>query len=84
MGDQKLLIDFTSPTAATVELDRLGRRHLTMTPAAFTRLVLGHTGLDVAMAVDGVTASTTTALDVARVLFPRFAFYRSPLDAVTA
>ena len=84
VGDQKLLIDFTSPTAATVELDRLGRRHLTMTPAAFTRLVLGHTGLDVAMAVDGVTASTTTALDVARVLFPRFAFYRSPLDAVTA
>ena len=84
VGDQKLLIEFASAESGTVELERVGRRHLTMSQSAFTRLVLGHTGLDAAMTVDGVTASTTTAVDLARILFPRFALWRSPLDSVTA
>jgi len=84
VDDQKLLLEFASPETGTVELERVGRRHLTMSQAAFTRLVLGHTGLDVAMTVDGVTASTTTAVDLARILFPRFPLWRSPLDSVTA
>jgi GNAT superfamily N-acetyltransferase len=84
VGDRKLLVHLINARTSRVEPERLGRRHLSLTPAAFARLVLGHTGLDVAMAVDGVTASTTTAVDLARVLFPRFPLWRSPLDSVTA
>jgi GNAT superfamily N-acetyltransferase len=84
VGDRKLLVHLINARSSRVDTDRLGRRHLTLGPAAFARLALGHTGIDVAMTVDGVTASTTTAVDLARVMFPRFALWRSPLDSVTA
>lgn len=67
-----------------VEPEKLSRRHLTLTPAAFVRLAMGHTGIDRALAVDGVEASTSTAIDAARILFPVQPIWRSPLDHATA
>jgi hypothetical protein len=45
---------------------------------------MGHTGIDDAANEDGFAASTATALDAARVLFPVQPIWRSPLDAATA
>jgi hypothetical protein len=70
--------------SARIEPDKLSRRYLTLTPAAFVRLVLGHTGIDAAVARDQVEASTHTALEPARILFPVQPIWRSPLDAATA
>jgi hypothetical protein len=67
-----------------VEPEKLSRRHLTTASAAFVRLVMGHTGIDRAVAEDGVEPSTATALDAARVLFPVAPIWRSPLDSATA
>jgi GNAT superfamily N-acetyltransferase len=67
-----------------LEPDKLSRRHLTLGPAALVRLAMGHTGVDRAVAEDGVEPSTHTALDAARVLFPVRPIWRSPLDAATA
>jgi predicted N-acetyltransferase YhbS len=67
-----------------IEPDKLSRRHLTLTPAALVRLVMGHTGIDRAMAEDGFESSTHTALEAARILFPIRPIWRSPLDSATA
>ncbi|MDB5352924.1 MAG: hypothetical protein JWN86_4171 [Planctomycetota bacterium] len=67
-----------------VEPDKLSRRHLTLPSAAFVRLVMGHSGIDRSVAEDGTEASTATAVDVARMLFPVSPIWRSPLDAATA
>jgi GNAT superfamily N-acetyltransferase len=69
---------------AGVERDKLGRRYLTLNLPAFTRLALGHTGIDRAIEQDGVDPATATALDSARVLFPPVPVWRSPLDSATA
>lgn len=69
---------------ARVEADKLSRRHLTLSPTAFVRLAMGHTGIDRAIAEDGVETSTGTAVDAARVLFPITPIWRSPLDSATA
>jgi hypothetical protein len=45
---------------------------------------MGHTSVDDMVAEEGFVASTATALDVARVLFPARPIWRSPLDAATA
>ena len=45
---------------------------------------MGHTGIDAAANEEGFAASTATALDAARVLFPVQPIWRSPLDAATA
>lgn len=67
-----------------VEPDKLGRRHLTLTPAAFVCLAMGHSGIDTALNLDGAEASTQTAIELARALFPVRPIWRSPLDAGTA
>jgi predicted N-acetyltransferase YhbS len=67
-----------------VEPEKLSRRHLTLTPPAMVRLLMGHTGIDAASNEDGFIASTSTALDAARVLFPPDPIWRSPLDSATA
>jgi predicted N-acetyltransferase YhbS len=67
-----------------VEPDKLSRRHLTLAPPVLVRLLMGHTSVDEAVAEEGFAASTATALDVARVLFPAQPIWRSPLDAATA
>lgn len=69
---------------AKVESDKLGRRYLTLSKPALVRLVLGHTGIDRAMTDDGVEASTATAVEAARELFPIGPIWRSPLDSATA
>jgi predicted N-acetyltransferase YhbS len=67
-----------------VEPDKLSRRHLTLTASALVRLVMGHTGIETAAEEDGFIASTSTALDAARILFPTQPIWRSPLDSATA
>jgi predicted N-acetyltransferase YhbS len=67
-----------------VEPDKLSRRYLTLTPPALVRLLMGHTGLDAAASEEGFDASTSTALDAARIVFPPEPIWRSPLDSATA
>ena len=67
-----------------VEPEKLSRRHLTLTPSALVRLVLGHNGVDAASEEEGFVASTSTAIDAARILFPQASIWRSPLDSATA
>ena len=45
---------------------------------------MGHTGIDAAASEEGFVASTATALDAARILFPVQPIWRSPLDSATA
>ena len=83
VGDRRWMIHIDG-TGARVEPDKLSRRHLSLSPAAFVRLVMGHTGIDRAIEEDGAEASTHTAIDAARVLFPIRPIWRSPLDSATA
>jgi GNAT superfamily N-acetyltransferase len=67
-----------------VEPDKLSRRHLAMSASALVRLLMGHTGIEAASEEPSFVASTSTALEVARVLFPAEPIWRSPLDGGTA
>jgi predicted N-acetyltransferase YhbS len=67
-----------------VERDKLSRRHLTLSPSTFVRLVMGHAGIEGAAEEEGFESSTATAIDAARVLFPVRPVWRSPLDSATA
>jgi hypothetical protein len=67
-----------------VEPEKLSRRHLTLSPSGLVRLLLGHTGIDAAAEEEGFVASTSTAIDAARILFPPQPLWRSPLDSATA
>jgi len=85
VGDRRWLLHVdTTAEASRVEPDKLSRRHLTLSPATFVRLAMGHTGVDRASGEGGFEASTATALDAARVLFPTRPIWRSPLDSATA
>ena len=53
-----------------VEPDKLSRRHLTLSAPALVRLLMGHTDIDVCASDDSFVASTATALEAARILFP--------------
>jgi ribosomal protein S18 acetylase RimI-like enzyme len=83
VSDRKWLVHVTD-SGVKVEPDKLGRRYLTLSSAAFVRLAMGQTGIDQAVAADGVEASTHTAVESARILFPPGPVWRSPLDAGTA
>jgi hypothetical protein len=48
------------------------------------RLLMGHTGINAASVEDGFIASTSTAIEMARILFPPDPIWRSPLDSATA
>ena len=67
-----------------VEPDKLSRRHLSLEAPALVRLLMGHTGIDASADDESFVASTSTALEVARVLFPADPIWRSPLDGGTA
>ena len=85
VSDKRYMLHVDATAARSrVEPDKLSRRHLTLAPAAFVRLVMGHNGVDAAANEDGFEASTATALDAARILFPRRPIWRSPLDSATA
>jgi hypothetical protein len=81
--DQRWLIHIEAKNSR-VEPDKLSRRHLTLTPSSLVRLLMGHTGVDAASSEEGFVASTATALDAARILFPVQPIWRSPLDSATA
>ena len=83
VDDERYMIHI-EPRRARIEPDKLSRRHVTLTRAAATRLLLGHTGIDAAVEVDAAEVSTGTALDAARILFPVTPIWRSPLDSATA
>ncbi|MBX6312201.1 MAG: GNAT family N-acetyltransferase [Isosphaeraceae bacterium] len=85
VDDRRWLIHIEAKAkGCRVEPDKLGRRYLLLGPAALVRLLMGHTGIDRALAEDGVEISASTALDVARILFPVQPIWRSPLDSATA
>ncbi len=83
VGDRRWLLHIEGDRSR-FEPDKLSRRHLTLTAPALVRLLMGHTDIDRAVEEDGVESSTGTALDAARILFPRRSIWRSPLDAATA
>jgi len=83
VGDRRWLLHIEGEKSK-VEPDKLSRRHLTLTPPALVRLLMGHTEITRAVEEDGVESSTGTALDAARVLFPCRPIWRSPLDSATA
>jgi hypothetical protein len=83
VGDRRWLLHIEE-THSRIEPDKLSRRHLTLAPASLVRLLLGHTGIDLASREEGFESSTGTALDAARVLFPVRPIWRSPLDSATA
>jgi hypothetical protein len=67
-----------------VEPEKLSRRYLTLAPSVLVRLLMGHTGIDAASEEDGFSASASTALDAARIIFLPEPIWRSPLDSATA
>ena len=68
-----------------VELEKLSRRYLTVTQPTLVRLLMGHTDIAAASDEEGFIASTSTAVDAARILFQPRPIWRSPLDgAATA
>jgi hypothetical protein len=81
--DQRWLIHIEGKSSRA-EPDKLSRRHLTLSPSSLVRLLMGHVTVDTVAAEDGFTASTATALDAARILFPVQPIWRSPLDSATA
>ncbi len=83
VGDRRWMVHVEAG-GGKVEPDKLSRRHLSLSQAALVRLLMGHTGIDRAIAEDGVECSTGTAVDAARVLFPIRPVWRSPLDSATA
>jgi predicted acetyltransferase len=70
--------------SSRVEPDKLSRRHLTLSCSGLVRLLMGHTEIDGASEEDGFIASTSTAIDAARAIFPAQPIWRSPLDSATA
>jgi predicted N-acetyltransferase YhbS len=82
-GDERLLIHADAKNAR-IEPEKLSRRYLTLSPSALVRLLMGHTGIDAAAEEEGFIASTATAIDAARILFPPAPIWRSPLDSATA
>jgi GNAT superfamily N-acetyltransferase len=83
VGDRRWMLHLEKK-GSRVEPDKLSRRYLTLGPGALVRLAMGHTGIDRALAEDGVEPSTSTAVDAARILFPTRPIWRSPLDGATA
>ncbi len=83
VGDRRWLLHVDGDRSR-FEPDKLSRRHLTLSPSALVRLLMGHTDVDRAVEEDGVESSTGTALEAARILFPLRPIWRSPLDAATA
>ncbi len=83
VGEGRWLIHLDGKSTR-IEPDKLSRRYLTLSPGAFVRLAMGHTGIEQSLAVDGAEASTATALDAAKIMFPIQPIWRSPLDNATA
>jgi predicted N-acetyltransferase YhbS len=83
MEDERWLIHVDGKNSR-IEPDKLSRRYLTLTPSALVRVLMGHTDVAAASDEEGFLASTSTAIDAARILFPPEPIWRSPLDSATA
>jgi predicted N-acetyltransferase YhbS len=81
--DQRWLVHIEGKHSR-IEPDKLSRRHLTLAPSILARLLMGHCSVDSLAVEEGFAASTATALDAARILFPVQPIWRSPLDSATA
>jgi predicted N-acetyltransferase YhbS len=84
IGDQRFLIHIAAGKSSRIESGKLGRRHLTLSGGSFVRLLLGHSSIDHLISEDRVVASSATAIEAARLLFPPRILWRSPLDCVAA
>jgi predicted N-acetyltransferase YhbS len=82
-GDRRWLIHLDLQSSR-IEPDKLSRRHLTLSPSTLVRLLMGQVGIEGAALEEGFVASTATAIDAARIIFPPSPVWRSPLDAATA
>ena len=67
-------------TGVKVVSRRVGRSHLKLNVADFTRLVLGQLDIDATLAEQRMEASTGLAREVGQVLFPRLLLWRPPWD----
>ncbi|MGP0069189.1 MAG: enhanced intracellular survival protein Eis [Isosphaeraceae bacterium] len=83
VDDERWLIHVDGKNSR-VEPEKLSRRHLTLSQSSLVRLLLGHNSVASASEEEGFAASTSTALDAARILFPQEPIWRSPLDSATA
>jgi GNAT superfamily N-acetyltransferase len=83
LGGSRWLIHVDS-RSNRIEPDKLGRRYLIASPAAFIRLVMGHIGIEQALREDDLETSTATAVESAKVLFPAQPIWRGPLDVASA
>ena len=83
VGDHRWLIHAAAKNSR-IEPEKLSRRYLTLSPPALVRLLMGHHGVTAASEEEGFIASTSTAIDAARILFPQTPIWRSPLDSATA
>ena len=63
---------------------KLGRSHLTMNRAEFTRLALGHGRVRETAFAGRIQASTRAALDLAEVLFPSLPLWHPIWDDLPA
>ncbi len=78
----KLLIKLDSQYS-TIERDRTGRSHLSLSRREFTQLILGHLDATTLLEMPGVAVSSNIAEKAIPVLFPKMPFWRSPLDQLT-
>jgi predicted acetyltransferase len=76
---RKYRIEF-GPKGVVVGSQRMGRSYLALNVADFTRLVLGQTDWDAAVAAGRIECSTALARDAGRVLFPPLPLWRPPWD----
>jgi predicted N-acetyltransferase YhbS len=63
---------------------KLGRSYLECGVGEFTQLLLGHLDIEAAVELEAIRASTRTAIDAARVLFPRLPIWRPAFDSTPA
>ena len=85
VDDRRWLIHVDAdPSKSRIEPDKLSRRHLTLSGSSMVRLALGRVDFDQGLEHESIEASTATAIDAARILFPRDSVWRGALDGATA
>jgi predicted N-acetyltransferase YhbS len=83
VGESRRQIVLTRRSAKLVE-GKTGRSYLQCSPAALTRLLLGHARVADEHASGRLVASTRVALETAGILFPQQSLWYPPLDYLPA
>lgn len=81
-GRRKLLT--LTPQSARLIDSRLGRSYVSLNASEFARLLLGHGDMREAIDRGRIFASTQTAIETARILFPPLPFWRPVWDELPA